>query len=80
MRKWLLALALLVNHGMIADRAQAQDAPKEFTLTVTTPDLQVLSAGLAELPYKTVQPLMAKLQAQVIKQQQPEAPKVEPQK
>lgn len=76
MLKWLFTLALIISHGL----AQAQDAPKAFNLTVDTQDLQILSAGLGKLPYETVAPLMQKLQAQVMKQQQPEAPKVEPQK
>lgn len=80
MKRWLIALALLANHGMIADRAQAQEPPKEVTLTVTGQELQILAAGLGKLPYETVAPMMQKLQAQVVKQQQPEAPKVEPQK
>lgn len=75
--RWLLALALLINHGLVADRAHAQTP--EVTLTVNQADLAVLSEGLGQLPYVKVAPLMQKLQAQVIKQQQPD-PKAEPQK
>ena len=69
MRKWLLALALLINHGMIADRAQAQD--NTVTLTVNQADLGIISKGLGSLPYVEVAALMAKLQNQVIDQGKP---------
>jgi hypothetical protein len=39
---------------------------KEFTLTVTEQELQVVSAGLAELPFKHVGTLIQKLQQQII--------------
>ena len=69
MRKWLLALALLINHGMISDRAHAQD--NTVTLTVNQADLAVLSKGLGSLPYAEVAQLIAKLQNQVIEQGKP---------
>lgn len=78
LKRWLLALAILINHGLIVDRAHAQTP--EVTLTVNQADLAVLSEGLGQLPYAKVAPLMQKLQAQVIKQQQPVEPKAEPQK
>jgi hypothetical protein len=71
MRKWLLALALLLNHGLIADRAHAQAAPADVTLTVNAADLQILATALGTQPYGTVAPLMAKLQGQVLAQQAP---------
>lgn len=65
MRKWLLALALLLNHGLI--EASAQDV--SVTLTVNQADLALVSKGLGALPFAEVAPLMNKLQAQVIEQQ-----------
>lgn len=54
---------------------------KTFTLTVTGQDLQVLSAGLDELPRKVSDPLVQKLQKQLIPQMQPiEAPKTSEEK
>lgn len=68
--KWFIAVAALA----LSAGAYAQD--KTFTLTVTGPDLQVLSAGLDELPRKVSQPVIEKLQKQLIPQMQP--PAVEP--
>lgn len=76
LKRWFLALALLINHGLIADRAQAQDV----TLTVNQADLSTLAKGLNSVPYGEAAPLIQKLQAQVVKQQTPEAPKVEEKK
>jgi hypothetical protein len=42
---------------------------KEFTLTVTEQELNVLSAGLTELPYKVCAALIGKLQGQINDQQ-----------
>jgi hypothetical protein len=68
MKKLILALAL----GALS-AAHAQD--KTFTLTVTNQDLQVMSAALDELPRKISQPLVEKLQHQLVPQIQ--APKAE---
>lgn len=38
---------------------------KTFRLTVTEQELNVLSAGLVELPYKVSAPLITKLQGQI---------------
>lgn len=54
--------------------AQAQDAAKTYTLTVTNQDLQVLSAGLDELQRKVSEPVVEKLQKQLIPQMQTVAP------
>lgn len=43
---------------------------KEFTLTVTEQELNVLSAGLTELPYKICAALIVKLQGQINNQTQ----------
>lgn len=51
--------------------AQAQD--KTFTLTVTNQDLQVLSAALDELPRKVSEPVVVKLQQQLVGQMAPPA-------
>jgi hypothetical protein len=69
MKRYLLALALLLNHGLLADRANAQ--PADVSLTVNQSDLALLSEGLGALPYAKVAPLMAKLQGQVTEQLKP---------
>jgi hypothetical protein len=51
---------------------------KEFTLVVTEQELNILSAGLTELPYKHCAALIAKLQGQVSAQSVSDAPLVEP--
>lgn len=68
--KFLALIALL-----FASAASAQDAPKTFTLTVTAQDLSVLQAALDELPRKVSEPIVQKLQKQLIPQVQPELPK-----
>lgn len=75
MRFIVLSVALLV-----AGAASAQDAPKTFTLTVTSQDLNVLSAGLDELPRKVSEPLVQKFQQQLIPQMQPVEAKPEEKK
>lgn len=80
MKRYLLAFALILSHGLIADRAQAQDAPKEFTVTVTAPELNKVAQALRKQPYEDVAELLSKLQQQAIRQQTPETSKVEPQK
>jgi hypothetical protein len=53
---------------------------KTFTLTVTAQDLNVISAGLDELPRKASEPLVQKFQKQLIQQMQPEAKPAEEKK
>jgi hypothetical protein len=67
-------IALLGVALLWAGSAHAQD--KTFTLTVTTQDLQVISAGLDELQRKVSEPLVEKLQGQLLPQMQPPAPPV----
>lgn len=67
MKRYLFTLAILLHHGLIADRAHAQDV----TLTVNQADLSVLAEGLNSVAYGKAAPLIQKLQAQVVKQQQP---------
>lgn len=69
MRFIVLSVALL-----FAGAASAQDAPKSFTLTVTSQDLNVLSAGLDELPRKVSEPVVQKFQKQLLPQMQPVEP------
>ena len=76
MRKWLLALALLLNHGLIADRANAQDV--SVTLTVNQADLALVAKALGALPFAEVAPLMNKLQQQVTEQQKAKVAPVVP--
>jgi PBP1b-binding outer membrane lipoprotein LpoB len=52
-----------------AGTAQAQD--KTFTLTVNARDLQVISAGLDELPRKVSQPIVEKFQQELLPQMKP---------
>lgn len=65
-------IPLLAGALLWAGAAHAQD--KTFTLTVTAQDLQALSAGLDELPRRVSQPLVEKLQKQLIPQMQPQEP------
>lgn len=51
--------------------ANAQEAPKQFTLTVTTEELQVIGKALEELPFKQSAPVMNKLNTQVQQQLAP---------
>jgi len=77
MKRLLLAVALLANHALLADPAKAQEV-KEVTLTVTPAELTVIGDALGSVPYAKVAPLMAKLQGQVVKQQQPVQPQGSP--
>lgn len=70
MRFAIISVAML-----LAASANAQDAPKTFTLTVTAQDLNVLQAGLDELPRKISEPIVQKFQKQLIPQMQPEPAK-----
>lgn len=70
-------LAALAAALLWAGSAIAQD--KTYTLTVTTADLQVLSTALDELQRKISQPLVEKLQKELIPQMQPIAAPVAPQ-
>ena len=80
MRQALIALALIAFGGGVA---HAQTAPeKTFTLNVTQADLNMLAAALDEMPRKVSQPLIERLQKQLLPQMQPapEAPKTEEKK
>lgn len=61
--------ALLGAALLWAGTAQAQE--KTFTLTVNAQDLQVMSAGLDELPRKISEPIIQKFQKQLLPQMQP---------
>lgn len=74
MKRLAFALALLLNHGLIADRAHAQTPPQDLTLTVNGGDLTLIGKALSKEPYGDVAALMAKLQAQVVEQQKAKAP------
>lgn len=67
---FLWASAILLG----ATLAHAQEAAKTFTLTVTNQDLQVLSAALDELPRKVSEPVVEKLQQQLVGQMQAATP------
>ena len=49
----------------------------EFTFTVTQEEVQIISAGLEQLPYKHVAALIAKLQGQINDQVTPVSTPVE---
>ena len=49
---------------------------RSFTLEVTEQELNIVSTGLTELPYKSVAELIGKLQGQINTQMQP--PVVQP--
>jgi hypothetical protein len=88
MRQALIALALIASLGLAfisfaQDVVRAQTAPeKTFTLNVTQADLNMLAAALDEMPRKVSQPLIERLQKQLLPQMQPapEAPKAEEKK
>jgi hypothetical protein len=61
--------ALLGAALLWAGTAQAQE--KTFTLTVNARDLQVISAGLDELPRKVSQPIVEKFQQELLPQMKP---------
>jgi hypothetical protein len=78
-------LALVITTSLIAyNSAVAQTAPAEktFTLNVTQADLNMLAAALDEMPRKVSQPLIERLQKQLMPQMQPapEAPKADDKK
>jgi hypothetical protein len=50
------------------------ETEKTFTLTVTEQDLNIISAGIAELPFKVSAALIQKLQGQINEQVQPTSP------
>jgi len=56
MKKLLTALLLVISTNSIA-----QEAPKQFNLTVTSEELQIIGNALEELPFKKSAPLMNKL-------------------
>lgn len=61
----MLAVALLPFS------VKAQEAPKQFNLTVTPEELQIIGSALEELPFKKSAPLMNKLNQQVQSQVNP---------
>jgi len=71
-------VALLGAALLWAGTAQAQE--KTFTLTVTTHDLQAISAGLDELPRKVSEPIVQNFQKQLLPQMQPKADKADDKK
>lgn len=47
---------------------QAPTTPEVYTLTVTSQEVQILGQALGEMPYKTSQPVIQKLNDQITKQ------------
>ena len=68
---FLLIVGIAAGFALLCSFAQAQEAAKTFTLTVTNQDLQVLSAALDELPRKVSEPVVVKLQQQLVGQMAP---------
>ncbi len=77
-RQLYVSIAFLAMALLLAGQVHAQD--KTFTLTVTNQDLQVLSAALDELPRKVSQPVVVKLQQQLVGQMAAAEPAKEPAK
>lgn len=46
----------------------------DYTLTLNDQDLNILAAGIKELPWKVAQPLMEKLHGQLLPQQAQQPP------
>lgn len=69
-------IALAIVAGMISanEQARAQEPPKEFTLKVTQPELELISEGLQTQPFGKVFPVINKLSAQINEQRQPPKP------
>lgn len=65
------ALSLLAITAAAAQPAPQPSAPTEFTLTVTKEDLAVIGDALVERPFKVVNPVLQKLNSQLVQQQQP---------
>lgn len=59
-------LALFV--ALLATPAFAQEAPKTYTLTVTSAELATIGTALGVLPYKDVSAIIAKLSQQINEQ------------
>ena len=68
---FLLIVGIAAGFALLCSFAQAQEATKTFSFTVTMQDLQVMSAGLDELPRKVSQPVVEKLQKQLLPQMKP---------
>jgi hypothetical protein len=64
----LIALAFISS-------AQAQETPKNHTLSVTTEEANVILNKLAEMPWKDANPLLQKLISQLNEQNKPPPPK-----
>jgi hypothetical protein len=73
MKKLLLAMTF----AALTTTINAQEQPKQFNLTVTPEELQVIGAALEELPFKKSAPLMNKLNTQV-QSQMATTPKTDP--
>lgn len=65
---------LLLSLILFPSIAMAQEPPKQFTLTVTQEDLQVIGSALEALPFKQAAPLIQKFNQQIQSQVRPPVP------
>ena len=76
-----MRLKLILAASLIAIPAMAQEqssAPSEYTLKITSQELDLLGRALGTMPYNDIAPLLQKLRSQVVEQQK--SKKVEPAK
>lgn len=69
MRLKLIFIGLLVASPVIAQEQPSQ--PTEYNLKITPQELDQVGKALGLMPYNDIAPLMQKLRAQVMEQQQP---------
>ena len=68
---------ILVGSVAFAQQADQQSsAPSEYTLKITSQELDLLGRALGTMPYNDIAPLLQKLRSQVVEQQKPK--KAEP--
>lgn len=67
---WVIFLLAYVSMAFLSF-AHAAEPPKTYTLTLTLEEVTAIWEGVQELPFKTASPLLAKIQEQVNKQDNP---------
>lgn len=70
----LISFLFLSSAALAADPVQ----PSEYTIKLTAQELDIVGRGLGTQPYNDVAPLVQKLRAQVVEQQQPVKPAMVP--
>ena len=77
--KLILSVRLIVSPAMAQEATQpVSSAPSEYTLKITSQELDLLGRALGTMPYNDIAPLLQKLRSQVVEQQK--SKKVEPAK